>query len=396
MTNPIENMRIRFYGVQGSGSTFPAANEIKDMQVVMDCKLLEAVFKDISTSLADRKITDLTLEQYLGGPINRKTLLSYRQKFTERQMRVYGGWTTCVHVETAEGDDLVFDCGSGFRNCAKDLQNKWEKKQERSLYIFGSHSHYDHTEGFDQAAICFDPRNSIHIYGNYRFLYSLNSNLGIFTQHVREEIIGVQTPINYTIMPARFAGYEICNTEHESPSQTHRKDIGCRLLDIYEPIRIGETSITAFNVCHPAPCLAYKVEHGGKIFIYCTDHELKHGLSEEDPDYIASQAAEDRLVSYATGADVMYRDGQYLRSEYDGLSGIGTSGPVERLNWGHSCIEDVQEMAEQCHVKQTYIGHHDPNREWSERNWIDESLARSCKDSELKIELARAGTVIDL
>ena len=133
MTNSIENMRIRFYGVQGSGSTFPATNEIRDMQAVMDCRLLEAVFKDIFTSLADRKITDRTLEQYLGGPINRKTLLSYRQKFAERQIRVYGGWTTCVHVETAEGDDIVFDCGSGFRNCAKDLQNKWGKKTEKIL-----------------------------------------------------------------------------------------------------------------------------------------------------------------------------------------------------------------------------------------------------------------------
>ena len=121
MANAIQNMRIRFYGVQGSGSTFLATNEIRDMQAIMDCKLLEVVFKDISTSLADRKVTDLTLEQYLGGPINKKTLLAYRRKFAEHQMRVYGGWTTCVHVETAEGDDIVFDCGSGFRNCAKDL-----------------------------------------------------------------------------------------------------------------------------------------------------------------------------------------------------------------------------------------------------------------------------------
>jgi hypothetical protein len=67
----------------------------------------------------------------------------------------------------------------------------------------------------------------------------------------------------------------------------------------------------------------------------------------------------------------------------------------KRLDWGHSCIEDVKDMAIKCFVKHTYIGHHDPNREWSERNWIDEALARSCKEREEKIELARAGTVID-
>lgn len=396
MAKKIKNLRIRFYGVQGSGSTFPGANEIADIQAVTDCQLLEAVFKDIAHLLGGRKLTEQELESYIGGPINRKTLLLFREKFAISQPRIYGGWTTCIHIETAQGNDIVFDCGSGFRNCAKNLQDKWGDKPKRSLYIFGSHSHYDHTEGFDQAVICFDPRNVINIYGNYQFLYALNSHLGIFTHYIREDILGVQTPINYTIMPAQFNGFEICKMEDESPGQTMRTDIGCKLVDIHEPIRIGETRITPINVCHPAPCLAYKVEHGGKSFIYCTDHELKHGLEENDPEFRASLEAEERLIYQARGADVMYRDGQFLRSEYDGLAGIGSSGPVPRLNWGHSCIEDVQNMSAKCNIKQTYIGHHDPNREWAERNWIDESLARSCQSSQNKIELARAGTIIDL
>lgn len=395
-TEKIKNMRIQFYGVQGSGSTFPGANEMLDIQTVLECKILEAVFKDMASALDGETLSGEVLEGYLGGPVARKTLMKYRQRFVLEQPRIYGGWTTCVHIETAHGNDIVFDCGSGFRNCAKNLQNKWGGREDRSLHIFGSHSHLDHTEGFDQAAICFDPRNSVHIYGNYQFLYALNSYLGIFTKYVREDILGVQTPINYTIMPARFTGYEICHLEDEAPGQKIRKDIGCTLLDINESVKIGETTVTAFNVCHPAPCLAYKVEHGGKTFVYCTDHELKHGLDKEDPDRISSMEAEKRLMSHATGADAMYRDGQFLKSEYDGLSGIGSSGPVPRLSWGHSCIEDVQEMALKCGINHTYIGHHDPNREWSERNWIDESLERSCKESNQKIELARAGTIIDL
>ena len=85
-----------------------------------------------------------------------------------------------------------------------------------------------------------------------------------------------------------------------------------------------------------------------------------------------------------------------MRSDYDGLSGIGASGPVRRLDWGHSCIEDVQEMALKCGVKNTYIGHHDPNRDWSELNWIDEAIIRRCERMDEKISLARAGTMIDL
>ena len=57
-------------------------------------------------------------------------------------------------------------------------------RAERHLYLFGSHSHLDHTEGFDQAAVVFDPRNSLHIYGNTQFLRALDYNLGIFSRQV--------------------------------------------------------------------------------------------------------------------------------------------------------------------------------------------------------------------
>jgi hypothetical protein len=47
-------------------------------------------------------------------------------------------------------------------------------------------------------------------------------------------------------------------------------------------------------------------------------------------------------------------------------------------------------------VRHTLIGHHDPNRSWAERNWIDESLARWSSGNGRRVELARAETVFDL
>ena len=395
MGRSIKNMRIRFYGVQGSGSTFPSIRETESLHEVMDYELLKMVFEDLNGRIRSENKLDCSLEEYLGGAITRKTLLKYRKRFKINQPRIYGGWTTCIHVETQEGYDIVFDCGSGFRNCANDLQKKWANQKHRRLYILGSHSHFDHTEGFDQAAVCFDPRNDIHIYGNYQYLYALNSYLGIFSKYVRDDILGVQTPINFTKMPAKFTGTEI-RTMKNHTSKQNKKKIDWGLHDINVPMRFGKTRITAFEVNHPAPCLAYKIECNGKKFIYCTDHELRHGEYPDDPHQKFGKSAEASLIEHSMDADVLYRDGQYLRSEYDGLAGIGSSSPVPRIDWGHSCIEDVQEMAKQCRVKQTFVGHHDPNREWSERNWIDEAFARSCKDSEEKIELARAGTIIDL
>ncbi len=393
MAGDVANLRIHFYGVQGSGSVFPSRAERAAIREMSDYQLLDQVFADLARhSDAGGRLT-ISLEDLLAGPPTKKNLLAYRARFDLPEGRIYGGWTTCVRVETGDGHDLVFDCGSGFRNCARDLQAKWAARQERHLHLFGSHSHLDHTEGFDQAAVCFDPRNSIHVYGNRTFLRSLDQNLGIFTHEVSADLVGVQTPLHYDKMPTTFDACEIRDLEADPPPAQDR--LAGRYHHLGHALQLGATSIRMIAVCHPAPCLAYRLDHGGHSFVFCTDHELFHG-PEEDPLHAESRAAEDRLEQLAAGADLLYRDGQFFRAEYDGYQGIGSGGGVPRYGWGHSCLEDVMEMAERCQVKVTHIGHHDPNRDWSERNWIDEALARRSDQTGLGFELAQAERVYDL
>ncbi len=401
VSHSIRNMRIHFYGTRGSGSTFPNRAERNDFKKLMEHQILEKCFEELSRHADSTGKIGPTISEILGGEINQKNLSTFRRRFEIPEPRMYGGWSTCVRIETADGYDIVLDCGSGFRNCAQDLQTQWGSREERHLHILGSHSHSDHTEGFDQAAVCFDPRNTIHIYGNFQFLFALDQYLGIFSRHVGEEVVGIHTPINYSVMPARFQAYEFLSQEPQGPA-SNRKELCAQSLDMNGTLRLGETRITPFPVFHPVPCLAYRIEHGEKKFVYCTDHELRHGSDANDalhePDELdrLSREAEQRVIEQSQDADVLYRDGQYLRSEYDGLIGVGQGGPVSRVDWGHSCIEDVQEMAFKCRVKHTYIGHHDPNRSWSDLNWLDDSLARACSDRAEKIELAQAETVIDL
>ena len=386
----IENMRIRFYGTQGSGSTFPSQQERSEYREMLDCELLRHVFEDIKQRSADGG--KISIEDILGGPLDSATLKAYRNKFELSELRVYGGWTTCVLLETSDGYNIVLDCGSGFRHCAQDLQTKWADSPDRHLFVFGSHSHLDHTEGFDQAAVCFDSRNTIHVYGNRQFLLALDSKLGIFSRRIAAAEKGVHTPISYDVMPASFQSYEV----QRNPSQpTARDSVAQHYHDQSEPIMLGKTQIIAFEVDHPAPCLAYRIEHNNKVFVFCTDHELRHDDTNATKQR-ESLEAEERLLAHSQGADVLYRDGQYLRVEYDGLKGVGDSNPVSRLGWGHSCIEDVLEMAEKAGIANTYIGHHDPNRPWRERNEIDEDLARESKTRHTNVELARADTVVDL
>lgn len=390
------NLKIHLYGVQGSGSVFPSRAERRALQELMDTRLLEQVFNDLAKRADPDGRIDCTLEEVLGGKMSRQTLRSYRERFDIEEARVYGGWTTCLRIETGDDYDLVFDLGSGFRNCALDLQLKWAARAERNLFVFGSHSHYDHTEGFDQAAVCFDPRNHIHVYGNRQYLRALDQNLGVFTHQVDASLLGMQTPLHYELMPAQFESCEIRDFLRSPLPENDEDRLAHSYHHIDEPLRIGATKITAFEVFHPAPCLAYRIEYGGKVLIFCTDHELRHGGQPDDPRQRASLQAEERLKEHSQEADVLYRDGQFFRAEYDGYQGIGVSGGVPRMDWGHSCIEDIVDMAEACRIKASYIGHHDPNRDWSEMNWIDETLKRTSDQIGLQLELARAETIITL
>ncbi len=405
----IENLRIHFYGVQGSGSIYPSFQERRAYQALTDQDLLKQVFEDLQKRAGPDGRLNTTVEELLGGPFNRATLAAYRNRLELSQARIYGGWTTCIRIETADKYDIVLDCGTGFRICAKDIMQKWEtegKEQsllptdppvetDRHLYIFGSHSHFDHTEGFDQAAVCFDPRNHIHVYANRQYLQALDQILGIFSHQVDYRLKGVQTPLSYELMPAQFHSCEIRDFQIDPPADTPDKFVD-QYQDLGHPIHLGETILQPFEVFHPSPCLAYRVERGGKVFIFCTDHELRRGQESDHPLQIASLEAEERLCQHSMDADILYRDGQFLRIEYDGDLGVGSPHGVSRLDWGHSCIEDVLDMATRCRIKQTYIGHHDPNRDWSERNWLDETLQRKSKQTGLNFELARAETVIDL
>lgn len=395
MQQAVKNLRIQLHGVQGSGSTFPSSQEREALREFTEYELLKKVLEDLAQHIDGRNQLDRSLMDLVGGTYDRKTLTQYIKTLNLPKARIYGGWTTCVHVETADGYDLVFDCGSGFRNCALDLQKKWGNSKEHHLYLFGSHSHSDHTGGFDQAAVCFSPRNTIHVFGNYQFLYSLDSYLGIFSKHVRDDILGIHTPIHYRLMPATFQAIELRDATQPAVAQKGAH-MNQSIRDLNHPIVLGETQITAFQVFHPAPCLAYKIQRGNRTFVFCTDHELRHGPDPEDVRQRSSEAREAVLRQQSQAADLLYRDAQYLRSDYDGLSGIGVSDPIPRLDWGHSCIEDVQAMALECTVKNACLGHHDPNRDWSELNWIDESLMRECEGREEKIALAQAGMVIEL
>src|SRR5262245_6293959 len=134
-TSPIRCMRIHLYGTQGTGSIFPAREDRRDFQRRAEIDLLKLLFADLAHLTSQSRDISATIEEIIGGPVSHKTLAAYAERFNIPEPWVYGGWTTCVHLETSDGYDIVFDCGSGFRNCARDLQAKWADRPERHLHL---------------------------------------------------------------------------------------------------------------------------------------------------------------------------------------------------------------------------------------------------------------------
>ena len=64
---------------------------------------------------------------------------------------LYGGDTTCIEVETSEGNKLIFDVGTGVRRCAARIAMQWHRRRGEA----GSHLCIARAPGSSQrAGVC--------------------------------------------------------------------------------------------------------------------------------------------------------------------------------------------------------------------------------------------------
>ena len=394
ITTPIRNMRITFWGVRGSCQIFPTPAEVQEYSRRVAVDAVMRVINDLRRN-PDADTYARGLLSQLANPADFE---KYQSRLGTPHFPIYGGETTCVQIETAEGNTILIDGGSGIRHCAKYLVKSWPAEKPRHLYMFGTHEHLDHRSGLPFSRFCFARPEGfhLHIFGTFGFLNALDERYGVFSRQIRPTTY-MDDPIDFRMMSATFHGTEIRNAEDVDPAALSMYPLFWDVKDINKPIEIGSTQITAFNVYHgPTRCLAYKIVHNGATFLFCTDHELRHGADPDDPRQRRSLAAEERLVRYATDVDVAYLDGQYYLDEYLGKKGVGTTSPVPRIDWGHGCIEDIVERVRRCRVKRCLIGHHDPERDWAEQVDMDRWLAELSATLPGTLELAKGDQVIDV
>lgn len=233
----------------------------------------------------------------------------------------YGGNTSCVEVR-AKDHILVFDAGTGIHNLGVQLSKEFPSTPI-TVHVFISHTHWDHIQGFPFFLPAYGRQNRIIIYGPPGRDKTLR------------QIMRMQMDSDYF------------------PVALGDMNPNIEILEVREPISIGDLSITHFYLNHPALSLAYRVSDGTRSVVYATDNEpYKYTLSSHRdtserlglPEYL-----DDKFIEFLEATDLYIGEAQYTLEEYKA-----------KLGWGHSPIESIVEFSVKAKVKRLALFHHDP------------------------------------
>ena len=280
-----------------------------------------------------RRAKELGADGYIVKPIRRESMMQQIDEILSESVTVnywgvhgtlpvcgagslrYGGNTSCVSVEVSGEPLFIFDCGSGIKQLSDSLAAA--KVQRLSARIFISHTHWDHINTIPFFGPLYVRGNQIEVFGPYQ------GDLTI------ERAIAAQMESVYFPVTIREFGARLIF-----------RDLREETLD-FGPVRI-ETMLLK----HPGYCLGYKLTCFGRSVCYITDNEL---YLKTDPRY--DLAYVERLANFVRDADLLITDTTYRDHEY-----------LSKVDYGHSCVSEVADLAARAQVKRLHLFHHDPDQ----------------------------------
>ena len=258
----------------------------------------------------------------------------------------YGGNTSCVEVEFADGTTLILDAGSGIR----ELGQRVAERDPGELHVCLTHLHLDHVEGLGFFAPLWMPGWRLRFWGP-------PSTTATLRERVQRYLSPPLFPVGLSEVPAEAVFEDVPR----------------------EPWRIGSALIEAQTVEHRGPTIGYRIEDEGQVLTYVPDHEpyLTAAL-DDDPKWISGWAL-------AAGADLLLHDSQYTDEEY-----------AHRLGWGHSSVAHAAAFSRAARVRQLAMFHHDPMRSDRELEELYDQVAAAVQDDQKPPLIAREGLEIGL
>jgi CheY-like chemotaxis protein len=245
-----------------------------------------------------------------------------------RQTVRYGGNTPCVSMELARGPLLVLDAGTGIKALSDHLLAR--KATRLDVKVFISHPHWDHINALPFFAPLYRRGNSVEVLGPCQGDKCVED-------YIKEQMDGVYFPITAQEFGARVI-------------YTNLRE---------EVLAIDRVRVRTMLLNHPGHCLGYRVEYRERAVCYITDNEIyPEDTGLRDPGYIS------KLEAFVRGADALIADTTYMDKEY-----------WSHINWGHSPLGEVVDLAHRAGVQTLYLFHHDPDQD-------DEAIDR-------KLEAAR-------
>lgn len=241
----------------------------------------------------------------------------------------YGGNTACIQIKLDQDYQIIIDSGTGIRELSASLLSDPEVKKPLKIFLFLTHTHWDHIMGFPFFTPIYIPNAEITIHGPVSF-----------EDEPLDKVIGGQ--LTYRYFPIRIE-------ELKSKIDYVRLKEGS--LDLPNGVKVSYKFLN-----HPIMCLGYKIEYENKILATCYDHEPFANLFEGDPEneeegQSAALEQNFRVSQFYKNADLLIHDSQYTSTEYKKFVG-----------WGHSTYKYAITQALKGKVKNLALFHHDPNR----------------------------------
>lgn len=230
----------------------------------------------------------------------------------------YGGNTSCVYIELADGSNLILDSGTGIRELGKRLA-----QTDGTINILLSHGHWDHVQGYPFFEPIYQPGRRIRVFTSRKGEHGQLCSL--FNQ-----IDGANFPVSAEQLPSQSE----CITE--DPETV-----------------LGEenVNIRRAHLNHPGGGFAYRIEEDGASCVFITDNEL------DPPNGVATRY--DQWVEFCRDADVLIHDAQYVENDMPHKHG-----------WGHSLVTQVRQLAVDAGAACLVMFHHDPDRSDAEIDFI--------------------------